>query len=161
MTKTVIRFCFVLDVHSEKVERRRSINEEREKSRIFDSIISEVTRDFEEEEMSKRYNDRPRKITKLAELSSITDPAYLCELLDNDKDPESIEVNRHPILQHKIALLNPFRPSEGVVQHTEVNGSRLQGETQLPAQRRNQYEGESKTSSCRKGLQKVCAVVDV
>lgn len=93
VTKSVIRFCFALDIHSEKVERRRSINEEREKSRIFDKIISQVTRDFEEEEKSTRYNDRPRKITKLAELSSITDPAYLCELLDNDKDPERIEVN--------------------------------------------------------------------
>ncbi|KAG4075254.1 hypothetical protein HA402_003045 [Bradysia odoriphaga] len=85
------------DVHSEKVERRRSINDEREKSTILEKIINEVTRDFEEEEKSARYENRPRKIAKLAELSSITDPAYLCELLDNDKDPERIEViDFHP-----------------------------------------------------------------
>ncbi|XP_037034626.1 breast cancer type 2 susceptibility protein homolog [Bradysia coprophila] len=94
------------DVHSEKVERRRSINDEREKSTILEKIINEVTRDFEEEEKCARYENRPRKIIKLAELSSITDPAYLCELLDNDNDPERIEgeltnTQKTMVLNHK------------------------------------------------------------
>lgn len=82
----------ISDVHSEKVERRRSLTEERERSSLIERVLNEISRDFEEEEKSARSENRPSKMVKLSEISSITDAAYLCDLLENDKDPERIEV---------------------------------------------------------------------
>lgn len=75
------------------MERRRSLNDEREKLSIIENIYGQVSREFEEEEKAARCENRPKKIVKLAKISTITDPAYLCDLIDYDNDPTRIEVN--------------------------------------------------------------------
>lgn len=86
------QFCFIIvELHSEKVEKRRSLNE-REKLDIVDKIYSQVSRDYEEEEKAIRLENRPKKI-KVSEISSITDAALLCDLLDTDMDPSSVVVS--------------------------------------------------------------------
>lgn len=66
--------------------------DERTKSTIVDKIYRQVTSEFEDEVKAARCENRPKKIVKLAEISSINDAAYLCQLLDEDNDPERIQV---------------------------------------------------------------------
>ncbi len=71
---------------------RRTANEERGMTETFEKLYSQVSKDLEEEEKVARSENRPNKIVKLAEISSIDDPAYLFELWTDAKDPERIEV---------------------------------------------------------------------
>lgn len=59
---------------------------------MVDRVYREVSKTFEEEERAARSENRPRKMVKLGEIPSITDPEYLCQLLDEDNDPEGIQV---------------------------------------------------------------------
>lgn len=70
---------------------------------IVEKIYNQVSEDFEEEEKAARCENRPMmKTVKLADVSKITDPAYLCDLIDEDNDPGRIEVkdlHRKSIIQ--------------------------------------------------------------
>lgn len=81
-----------MQIHSEKVERRRSIKEEQDRSIIVEQIFNQICKDIEDEEKADRHENRPRKFPKLSDISTITDPAVLCDLLDKDNDPERIQV---------------------------------------------------------------------
>ncbi|KAJ6644293.1 Breast cancer type 2 susceptibility protein like [Pseudolycoriella hygida] len=91
------------DVHSEKVERRRTVNDEREKLSLVEKVYSQVCKELEEEEKTARYENQPLKIVKMDHISSITDPAYLCDLMDEDVDPARIE-NQMTAVQKEMVL---------------------------------------------------------
>lgn len=75
------------------MERRRSATEELEQLSIVEEIYEQVCEEFEKEEKTARSENHRKKHVKSAEISKITDPAYLINLLDEDNDPGRIEVN--------------------------------------------------------------------